>query len=256
MTIGRNLTGMLLQSAWHEARFAIENDYLEENIMATSIPSRRHNFDPNSYEAPRFRRDRNGRDDPTTYQAAMGLRKFMHDKNLPFISRDNASQAALRGSFTVNGRQITVNEQERAMFRRINSQGLFNRLDAGTTNSQDGWIGVRDINAAIGQSWKLHGAERSRNQQWRDPATQSRMTTAEAKQVVNNMVQNSNMHYLMRGGINEIINNQSHRDRNGRTVSADPRLISALYMLGREFDEVNTDGNHYLDRRELREWEI
>lgn len=142
------------------------------------------------------------------------------------------------------------------MFRRINNQGLFNRLDAGTTNSQDGWIGVRDINDAIGQSWKLHGTERSRNQHWRDPAGQSGMTKAQAKEIVNNAMGAHGFHYLTRGSLNEIINNQSHRTRDGRTVSADPRLIAAMYMLGREFDAVNTDDNHYLDRRELRDWEI
>lgn len=222
--------------------------------MAISPPGKTRNFDPNSFEVPEYRKDKDGKHDPTTYQAALGLRKFMHDNNLSFITRDQVNSAT-NGSFTADGKEISLSDQDKAMFNRLKTQGLFNRLDAGTTNSQDGVIGIQDINDAISKSWKLHGSEASNSGHWKDPS-QSGMSKAEAKEILNAAKDQHGFHYLTRGSIDELINNQSHRTKDGSTVDADPRLIAALYMLGKDFDGVNTDGNHYLDREELEAWKV
>lgn len=222
--------------------------------MGTPVSGKNNKFDPNSYQVPDYRKDKDGKLDPTTYQAAMGLRNFMHENDLQFIDREQVNNAA-KGSFSANGKEIALSDEDKAMFDRLKRQGLFNRLDAGSTNTQDGVIGIKDINDAIAKAWKLHGTETSNSRHWKDPS-ESDMTKAEGKEVVNAAKDTHGFHYLTRTGIDEIINNQNHRTKNGSTVDADPRLLAALYMVGKDFDAINTDGNHYLDHAELEAWRV
>jgi len=224
--------------------------------MPVSGPDKpKRNFKPDSFETPNYRKDKDGKYDPTTYQGAMGLRKFLHDNDMPFVSRIQATEAVNKGTITRDDNSvINLSDPEKAMFRRVMNQGLFNRLDAGTTNTQDGWIGVQDINDATKQTWKLHGAERSPTGKWADPGTNPGMTDDEAGQLVLDGMQKHGINYIQHNGIEAIANNQNHRTKDGSTVDADPRFIQALLKVGKEFDDINSDNNHYLDADELNNW--
>jgi hypothetical protein len=221
--------------------------------MAVPAPGgTKYNFNPESYEAPKFTKDKDGNYDPSTYQTAAGFRKFMHDNNLPFMSNAQVREAANKGTVTLDDKKvIQVNDQDRAMFLKLREDGLFNRLDAGTTHTQDGWVGIQDINDAIKNRIQLHGSK-AQNM----PGTEGKLkiTQDEAKQTLLDQMQKHEIDYFTPRTIDSVINYQNHRSKDGSPVDADPRYIQALMMLGKEYDNVNTNGDHYIDADEIKNW--
>lgn len=226
--------------------------------MSVSAPNRKHNFDPNSYEAPEFRKDKDGNYDPTTYQTATGLRKFMHEKNLPFISKDQANEAVEKGTITVDGKVITLNDKEKVMFGKL-SDGLFDRLDAGTTDTHDGWLGIKDINDSVKQSWKLHGTEKSKEGYWTDPRSNSKMTLDEAKQIGGDLLKSGVASTWKREHLDNMINQQKYGVLEDNKLVMkyidDPRVLEALHVLRNNWDDVdvNKDG---LSNSEINAWRV
>jgi hypothetical protein len=205
-------------------------------------------FDPNSYEEPKhFRKNADGSYYPTDYQTALTLRKFMHDNNMPFISQAQIDDAANAGFLKLDeNKTIALSDKEKAAFLQLKTAGtgLALRLDAGTTNTQDGWIGIQDINDAIKESWKLHGSDESEKGHWKVPFSDSKMTKEEVKQEVLKFMNEGGKTYIDPMNISIRLDNQSN----------EPRVLEALAILRRHSDEIDTDASYYLSIDEIKNW--
>lgn len=231
--------------------------------MPDPVGRKAHNFDPNSFEVPEFRKNKDGSLNPTNYQAALALRDFMKRNNEMFLNVDHYMEANTKGTVTFGDRVVQLNDQEKAMFRKM-QDGFFNRLDAGTNDSHDGWVGVEDINDAIRKSWKLHGTETSPKRYWKDPEESISMTQQQVKEIalqVSDKVNESGKE--INRSIIDIMINMHRYDGSlifgNRLTSADiddPNVIQAMVLIRKDLTKIDTDKSGGISRDEIQNWKV
>lgn len=223
--------------------------------MAVTAPGRTRNYDPNNFEDPQFRKDKEGKFDPTTYQTARGMKAFMKEHGMPFLSGEQVWEAVNKGTVTHNGKTIELNDKQKTMFGKL-SGGLFERLDAGTNNTHDNWVGVKDIDDAVKQSWKLHGTETSKEGYWTDPMSKSRMKGADATKIATDWMKGQGFQSLDLKEIDAILNSQKYAKDNAPKNIDDPRLLEALYLLRNNFNVIDSSKNNALEMSEINGWKV
>ncbi|MEC4719776.1 hypothetical protein RY831_11500 [Noviherbaspirillum sp. CPCC 100848] len=218
--------------------------------MPDPVTRKTHNYDPDNFKVPEFRKDKNGKLDPTDYQAAVGLKDFMQRNDVLFINGDHHWEANNKGTVTFGDKVVQLNDKEKAMFKKL-SDGLFRRLDAGDNGTHDGVVGGKDIDTAIKTPWKLHGQSTSKEGYWTDPAESLSITEQQAKERIQAF-------YKERGGglylrKFEWIANVSGTDD---LKTGDPTLVQAAVMFLKHSDKVDADKDGYISYTEIRNWKI
>lgn len=159
--------------------------------MTDATSARNYNFRPDDYSTPKVKTGEDGSYKLTDYQAALTVRSWMH-QNMPGQMINGATLREVLDQkgpgpahINVNGKAITLSEQERAAFKKFadENSALFRRLDGGENGTHDHYMGSWDIDAAI-KNGRLHGtAQHSPEGYWRN--RNDEMPPAKAGDVLN-----------------------------------------------------------------------
>ncbi|MEC4719777.1 hypothetical protein RY831_11505 [Noviherbaspirillum sp. CPCC 100848] len=243
--------------------------------MSDPVTRKTSNYDPNNFKVPEFRKNKDGKLDPTDYQAAVALKDFMQRNDMLFFNEDQLKEGNEKGTVANGDRAIQLNDKEKAMFKKL-SDGLFNRLDAGDNDTHDGVVGGRDIDKSIKTSWKLHGDKTSEEGYWKDPTASLSMTPHQAKEhLLKYMDENKDNHLvpyysskdnkvISREILENAINFHKFETRFKDGID-DPEVIQALILLRKDFDKVNIGDSEnlnsggdefFLTLEEIKKWKV
>ncbi|MEC4719775.1 hypothetical protein RY831_11495 [Noviherbaspirillum sp. CPCC 100848] len=233
--------------------------------MSDPVTRKTHNYDPNNFKVPEFRKDKDGKLDPTDYQAAVGLKDFMQRNNVLFVNGDHQWEANSKGTVTFGDRVVQLNDQEKAMFKKL-SDGLLDRLDAGDNGTHDNVVGGKDIDKAIRNSWILHGNKTSSEGYWTDPNKSVSTTKQQAKERLVELMEKGHgardpkgEQTFSSGTIESAVNRQRLADLKKNEFDKyldDPTAVQGFVLLHKDFHNVDTDKNGNLTLEELKNWKV